>query len=61
MSLISILIMLLAAGGVLYLINRFVADPSLRKIGTIVVVAVVIIWLVGLFLGDAGILSHRVD
>lgn len=61
MSLVSLLIMLLAAGVVLYLINHFVADPSLRKIGTIVVIVVVIIWLIGLFLGGSGITNFRVD
>lgn len=61
MSLISILIMLLAAGIVLYLINRFVADPSLRKIGSIIVIVIVIIWFVSLFLGGSGILNYRVD
>lgn len=61
MSLIGILLMLLIAGIVLYLINRFVADPSLRKIFTIVVIVVVILWLVSLFLGGTGILNYRVD
>lgn len=60
MSIIAILLMLLIAGIVLYLINRFVADPSLRKIFTIVVIVILIIWLLGLFLGGAGYLNYRI-
>lgn len=60
MSIVTILLMLLVAGIVLYLINRFVADTSLRKIFTIIVIIVVVLWLVSLFLGGAGILNYRV-
>jgi UDP-N-acetylmuramyl pentapeptide phosphotransferase/UDP-N-acetylglucosamine-1-phosphate transferase len=50
MSLISVVIMLIVVGVILYLINRFIPmDSKIKSILNIVVVIVVILWLLNAF------------
>ena len=60
MSLLQVLLVLILAGIVLFLINRFLGeylDAKILKIINVVVVVAIIIWLVGLFFGGFGSLS----
>ncbi|MFZ1729899.1 MAG: Thivi_2564 family membrane protein [Bacteroidota bacterium] len=50
MSLISVVLLLIAVGFVLYLVNRFIPmDRKIKEILNIVVVLVVILWLLRAF------------
>lgn len=50
MSLISVVIVLIVVGVILYLINRFIPmDSKIKSILNIVVVIVVILWLLNAF------------
>ena len=60
MPLLNVLLILVLAGVVLFLVNKFLSeyiDGKILKIINIVVVVAVIIWLVGLFFGGFGSLS----
>jgi len=58
MSLITILIVLIVAGVLLWLVNAYIPmDGKIKKIFNIVVVIVVVIWLLKAF----GLLSHLKD
>jgi hypothetical protein len=58
MSLISLLIILIAVGVVLWLINTYIPmDGKIKKILNVVVVIFVIVWLLGSF-GVFGSHSH---
>jgi hypothetical protein len=49
MSLVSILIILIAVGVVLYLVNMIPMDGKIKKILNVVVVAMVVLWLLSVF------------
>ncbi len=56
MSLITLVIVLVVVGIVLYLINNYVPmDPKIKNILNIAVVIFVLIWLLVTFLGVAGV------
>jgi len=58
MSLITILLVLIVAGVLLWLVNAYIPmDGKIKKIFNIVVVIVVVIWLLKAF----GLLSHLKD
>lgn len=58
MSLISLVIVLIIIGIVLYLINNYIPmDEKIKKIINIVVVVAVILWILGIFLGGWGSLG----
>jgi len=58
MSLITILVVLIVAGVLLWLVNAYIPmDGKIKKIFNIVVVIVVVIWLLKAF----GLLSHLKD
>jgi hypothetical protein len=58
MSLITILLVLIVAGVLLWLVNAYIPmDGTIKKIFNIVVVIVVVIWLLKAF----GLLSHLKD
>ena len=55
MSLISLVLVLIIVGVLLYLINNYIPmDGKIKKIINIVVVVAVIIWVLGLFVGGWG-------
>ena len=54
MSLLSLVVILLLVGVGLFLINKYgseIVDPKIIRIINAVVIVVVIIWLIGIFLG----------
>jgi hypothetical protein len=58
MSLITILLVLIVAGVLLWLVNAYIPmDGTIKKIFNIVVVIAVVIWLLKVF----GLLSHLKD
>jgi hypothetical protein len=58
MSLITILLVLIVAGVLLWLVNAYIPmDGAIKKIFNIVVVIVVVIWLLKAF----GLLNHLKD
>jgi len=58
MSLITILVVLIVAGVLLWLVNAYIPmDGKIKKIFNIVVVIAVVIWLLKAF----GLLSHLKD
>jgi hypothetical protein len=59
MSLISLVLVLIIIGVLLWLINNYIPmDAKIKKIINVVVVVVVIIWILGLFLGGWGELQN---
>ena len=55
MLLINIIVTLIVIGVLLYCVNRFIPlDPKIRQILNAVVVIVVVLWLLGVFLGGLG-------
>lgn len=52
MSLVSLVIVLIVIGVLLYLINRYIPmDSKIKNILNVVVVVAVVIWVLGIFLG----------
>ena len=62
MSLVSIVVILVVVGVLLYVVNTFVPmDSKIKKILNVVVVVVVVIWLLGVFFhGWSGLTNIRV-
>ena len=61
MSLISLVIVLIVVGVLLWLVNTYIPlDPMIRKIINIVVIVAVILWLLSLFGLFAGLNNIRV-
>jgi hypothetical protein len=61
MDLISLLVVLIIVGVVLWLVNSFIPmDPTIRRIITVVVIIFVIIWLLSALGFLAGIHSIRI-
>jgi hypothetical protein len=59
MSLVSLVLVLIIIGVLLYLINNYIPmDAKIKKIINIVVVVAVIIWILGLFVGGWGALEN---
>ena len=55
MSLLSLVILLIIVGVLLWLVNTYIPmDPTIKKIITAVVIIVVVIWLLGMLLGGFG-------
>lgn len=58
MSLVSLVIVLIVVGVLLWCVNNFIPlDPKIKNILNIVVVVVVVLWLLNLFLGGTNVLS----
>lgn len=51
MSLISLVIALIVIGAALYIISLLPIDGTIKKIINMVVILVVLLWILGLFLG----------
>jgi uncharacterized BrkB/YihY/UPF0761 family membrane protein len=59
MSLISLVVMLMVVGLLLWLVNSYLPmDPKFKKIVNVVVVVAVVLWVVGLFVGGWGTLPN---
>lgn len=59
MPLIHVVMILVAIGVLLWLVNSFIPmDPKIKNILNVVVIIVVVLWLLGLFLGGYGPLSE---
>ena len=59
MSLISLVLVLIIIGILLWLINTYIPmDSKIKKIINIVVVIAVILWILGLFVGGWGSLQN---
>lgn len=55
MDLISVLVVLVVVGVVLWLINNFIPmDANVKKILNVFVIIVLVLWLLSLFLGGFG-------
>ena len=53
MSLISVVLVLVVVGVILYLVENFIPmDATIKTVIRVVVVIVVVLWLAQLFLGD---------
>lgn len=52
MDLISLIVVLIVVGLLLYLVNNFIPmEPSIKQILNMVVIIAVVIWLLSVFLG----------
>jgi len=52
MSLISLVIILIVVGVLLWLVNTFIPmDPKVKQILNVVVIIAIVIWVLGIFLG----------
>jgi hypothetical protein len=62
MSLISLVLVLIVIGVLLWLINTYIPmDAKIKKIINIVVVVAVVIWVLGIFLGGwSGLQNIRI-
>lgn len=59
MSLISLVLVLIVIGILLWLINNYIPmDSKIKKIINIVVVVAVVLWILGLFVGGIGGLEN---
>jgi len=59
MSLVSLVLVLIIIGVLLWLINNYIPmDGKIKKIINVVVVLAVIIWIIGLFVGGSGYLQN---
>lgn len=55
MPLISLVIVLIVVGVLLWLVNTYIPmDPKIKQIMNVVVVIVVVLWLLGVLLGGFG-------
>lgn len=55
MSLLSLIVVLIVVGVLLWLVNEYLPmDPAIKRILNIAVVVIVVIWLLSLLLGFAG-------
>lgn len=61
MSLISLLIMVIVLGLILYLISVLPIDPKFKQIATVLAIIVAIIWLLQLFLPGVWLRSPRIN
>jgi len=58
MSLVSLIIVLVVVGVLLWLVNSFIPmDSKIKQILNVVVIIVVVLWLLNVFLGGFGSLS----
>ena len=61
MSLISLVVVLIVVGILLYLVNQYLPmDPTIKRIVNIVVIIAVVLWLLGVFGLLAGLNAIRV-
>lgn len=61
MDLISLVVILIAIGVLLWLANTYIPmDPTLKRIMNVAVVVFVVIWLLSIFLGATGVGDIRV-
>jgi multisubunit Na+/H+ antiporter MnhB subunit len=64
MDLITLIVVLVVVGVLLYLINRYVPmEPRIKKILNVAVIIFVLLWLIFSFLNTAGVNVHspRID
>jgi hypothetical protein len=55
MPLISLIIVLIVVGVLLWLVNTYIPmDPKIKTILNVVVVIIVVLWLLGIFVGPLG-------
>jgi cation transporter-like permease len=61
MSLISLVVLLIVVGVLLWLVNNYIPmDPTIRKIINVVVIVGVVLWLLNLLFGWSNLGSIRI-